>query len=208
MSFFGRLWRSFGETESAQSGNTLLFGVNTVGLESDPRPVVPWEKRALEVGASDLRAEHGMQQLQALWRVDKQMQQMSAATLARMKSYLHFASLPRDQEFIHQDEHGNFLVILLKGVVVVERAQIWGERLHLSEAVAGEMLGEMSLLDQGQRFSACVTRSTCEVAVLTTEAMNRMVAADAWLVACLMTMMARKLSLRLRVVGARLSDRI
>ena len=43
---------------------------------------------------------------------------------------------------------------------------------------------------------------------MTTEAMNRMVAADAWLVACLMTMMARKVSLRLRVVGARLSDRI
>jgi hypothetical protein len=45
------------------------------------------------------------------------------------------------------------------------------------------------------------------MAVLTTDAMNDMVAEDAYLVACLMTVLARKMSLRLRVVGARLSER-
>jgi CRP-like cAMP-binding protein len=89
----------------------------------------------------------------------------------------------------------------------VERTQTWGERLRLSEAVPGEMLGEMSLLDQGLRFSACITQTECDMAVLTTEAMNEMVTEDAYLVACLMTVLARKMSLRLRVVGARLSER-
>jgi CRP-like cAMP-binding protein len=120
---------------------------------------------------------------------------------------MHFVHVPAGQEFIHQDEHGNFLVVLLKGQVAVERTQTWGERLRLSEAVPGEMLGEMSLLDQGLRFSACITQTECDMAVLTTEAMNEMVTEDAYLVACLMTVLARKMSLRLRVVGARLSER-
>jgi CRP-like cAMP-binding protein len=149
-----------------------------------------------------------MAQLQALWGADKYMGQLAQPTIGRMKGFLNFCLVPPDQEFIRQDEHGDYMAVLLKGRVAVERTQSWGERLRLAEVVPGEMLGEMSLLDGGVRFSSCVTRSRCELAVLTADAMNRMLVDDADLVAGLMTLMARKMSLRLRVVGARLSDRI
>jgi CRP-like cAMP-binding protein len=205
--FFNHLWQKMGLEEPAQASDSRLFDVSANGPEFELRSVVPWSARANQIGASDLQADRAMRQLNALWSADKQMQQMPEKAVARLKKYMHFVHVPAGQEFIHQDEHGNFLVVLLKGQVAVERTQTWGERLRLSEAVPGEMLGEMSLLDQGLRFSACITQTECDMAVLTTEAMNEMVTEDAYLVACLMTVLARKMSLRLRVVGARLSER-
>ena len=64
----------------------------------------------------------------------------------------------------------------------------------------------MSLLDSGIRFSTCTSLTDCEIAVLSAEAMDEMMAHDAPLAASLIALLARKLSLRLRVVSARLSD--
>jgi CRP-like cAMP-binding protein len=204
--FFNHLFKKIGREEPSQPDDSRLFDANINGPGSETR-AVPWSARARQIGASALDADAAMRQLQVLWSDDKHMRQVPEQTVARLRRYMHFAQVPAGQEFIHQDEHGNFLVILLKGRVAVERTQTWGERLRLSEAMPGEMLGEMSLLDQGLRFSACITQTQCDMAVLTTDAMNDMVAEDAYLVACLMTVLARKMSLRLRVVGARLSER-
>jgi CRP/FNR family transcriptional regulator, cyclic AMP receptor protein len=65
----------------------------------------------------------------------------------------------------------------------------------------------MSLLDSGIRFSACTTLDDCEIAVLTADAMDDMMVEDARLAAALIALLARKLSLRLRAVSARFSDR-
>jgi CRP/FNR family cyclic AMP-dependent transcriptional regulator len=65
----------------------------------------------------------------------------------------------------------------------------------------------MSLLDSGKRFSACTTLSDCELAVLGADAMDDLLNSDPALAANLIALLARKLSLRLRVVSARLSDK-
>ncbi|MGE6340686.1 cyclic nucleotide-binding domain-containing protein, partial [Acidovorax sp. NPDC077664] len=75
-----------------------------------------------------------------------------------------------------------------------------------AETRPGDILGEMSLLDSGIRFSACTTLTDCEIAVLSAEAMDDMMTKDPQLAASLIALLARKLSLRLRVVSARLSD--
>ena len=82
----------------------------------------------------------------------------------------------------------------------------WGDRLHLTEARPGDILGEMSLLDSGMRFAVCTSLTDCEIAVLSAQALDEMMAADPALAAGLVALLARKLSRRLRVVGARLSD--
>jgi CRP/FNR family cyclic AMP-dependent transcriptional regulator len=89
----------------------------------------------------------------------------------------------------------------------VVRKQEWGETLVLANVQAGEMLGEMSLLDGGVRFSTCVTRSECDVAVLTADGLDRMIATEPQIAASLIALLARKISLRLRVVSARLGGR-
>ena len=204
--FFNHLFQKMGLDEPTQASDSKLFDASVNGLESAAH-AVPWPARAIQVGASPLDPDAAMRELQVLWSADRQMKQIPHQTVARLNKYMHFAQVPAHQEFIHQDEYGNFLVVLLKGQVAVERTQTWSERLRLSEAGPGEMLGEMSLLDQGLRFSACITQTKCDMAVLTTEAMNEMVTEDPYLVSCLMTVLARKISLRLRVVGARLSER-
>jgi CRP-like cAMP-binding protein len=127
--------------------------------------------------------------------------------VGRMQPFLDYASLSANRDLIRQDEFSNFMVVLLSGSIAVDRLQPWGERLRLTEAVPGEILGEMSLLDGGIRFSVCTTLSECEIAVLSADAMDDMLNADPALTASFVTVLARKLSLRLRVVSARLSDR-
>ncbi|MBU3737619.1 MAG: cyclic nucleotide-binding domain-containing protein [Rhodoferax sp.] len=201
-----RLRQAVGLDPAPVTGPDLFTHAGPVAAQDSRR--VLWPQRAQEVSAGPLSPAKGMKVLTTLWGADRHMGLLTPQTVGRLKNFLHFVTVPPDQELIRQDELGDFMVILLSGRVAVERTQSWGERLRLAEAVPGEMLGEMSLLDGGSRFSACITRSDCELAVLTAEQMNRMVAVDAGLVGCLMTLLARKMSLRLRVVGARLSDRV
>jgi CRP-like cAMP-binding protein len=145
--------------------------------------------------------------LQALWAKDKYMSRLDAAAVKRLERFFEFAVVEADRDLIRQDEYGNFMVVLLTGTIAVDRLQPWGERLRLTEARPGDILGEMSLLDSGRRFSICQTLTECEIAVLGTPAMDEMMDSEPQLAAALVALLARKLSSRLRVVGARLSDR-
>ena len=63
----------------------------------------------------------------------------------------------------------------------------------------------MALLDGGPRFSTCTTRTPCLLAILETDALARLMQDDAHLALVVLASMARRLSLRLRQVSARLS---
>ena len=134
------------------------------------------------------------------------MRPLEKDAIARMEGFFSFAKVGANRDLIRQDEYGNFMLVLLSGSVAIDRLQPWGERMHLSEAAPGEILGEMSLLDSGIRFSVCTTLNTCELAILSAEAMDEMVATAPALAANLVALLARKLSLRLRAVSARLRD--
>jgi CRP-like cAMP-binding protein len=183
-----------------------LFATTFVG-GGESGLLVPWEARAVEVGATRLNTERGTRLLQALWAKDKHMSRLDMDAVSRMEPYIDYATVAAGRDLIRQDEQGNFMIVLLTGSIAVDRLQPWGERLRLTEAVPGEMLGEMSLLDGGVRFSVCTTLTDCEIAVLSADAMDQMLGADPALTASLVTVLARKLSLRLRVVSARLSEK-
>jgi hypothetical protein len=183
-----------------------LFATTSVGPDAGSNLLVPWEARAVEVGASTLDPERGTHLLQTLWAKDKYMQLLDHNAIARMGHYFDFATVAANRDLIRQDELGTFMLVLLSGSIAVDRLQPWGERLRLTEAVPGEILGEMSLLDGGSRFSVCTTLSDCEIAVLGAEAMDEMLNSDPALTANLVALLARKLSLRLRAVSARLSE--
>jgi CRP/FNR family cyclic AMP-dependent transcriptional regulator len=187
--------------------DSVLFTSAFADLGVDPAMLVPWEARANEVGAKRVPAARGLKLLQALWAKDRYMMRMEAGAVQRLEKYFDFAVVPADRDIIRQDEYGNFMIVLLTGTIAVDRLQPWGERLRLTEARPGDILGEMSLLDSGQRFSVCTTLAECEIAVLGAQAMDEMMRDDAQLAASLVALLARKLSMRLRVVGARLSDR-
>jgi CRP-like cAMP-binding protein len=193
-------------TPDQEPQDSMLFTTAFAGQGVEPDLLVPWEARAVEVDAKRLSPSRGTKLLQTLWAKDKFMHHLDADAIERMERYLDFASVAGGRDLIRQDEYGNFMVVLLSGSIAVDRLQPWGARLRLAEAVPGEILGEMSLLDSGIRFSVCTTLNDCEIAILSVEAMDEMVSADPTLAANLIALLARKLSLRLRVVSARLSD--
>ena len=192
-----------------ESTDSMLFSTAFAGQGVDDSMLVPWEARAVEVGAKRLPASRGGKLLQGLWAKDKYMAHLdkdAVERMERMERFFEFASVPSNRDLIRQDEYGNFMVVLLTGTIAVDRVQPWGEQLRLAETRPGDILGEMSLLDSGIRFSACTTLTDCEIAVLSAEAMDEMMSKDPQLAASLVALLARKLSLRLRVVSARLSD--
>ncbi len=114
-------------------------------------------------------------------------------------------SVGADRLLIAQDEPGDFMLVVLEGTVTVERSAGGARPARLTEARPGDVLGEMALLDAGPRFSACRTRTPCRLAVLQADALARLMHDDAQLALVLLAALARRLSLRLRQVSARLS---
>ena len=199
--------RSQAERSGEEQLDSVMFTTAFADQGVDPSLLVPWEARATEVGAKKLNAERATKILQSLWAKDKYMSHLDDHAIHSLQMFFEFALVPAGRDIIRQDEYGNFMVVLLNGNIAVDRLQPWGERMRLAETRHGVILGEMSLLDSGIRFSACTTITDCEVAILSTEAMDQMMTADPSLAARLIAVLARKLSLRLRVVSARLSDR-
>ncbi|MBH1957835.1 cyclic nucleotide-binding domain-containing protein [Polaromonas sp.] len=198
------------QTTPADAGSdnpdTFFFSTAFADQGIDATSLVPWEARANEVGAKRLPAERGSKLLQTLWSKDNYMARLGPDAVSRLEKFFDFATLPANRDVIRQDEYGNFMLVLLSGSIAVDREQPWGDRLHLTEARPGDILGEMSLLDSGLRFSVCTSLTDCEIAVLGAQSLDEMMTADPALAASLIALLARKLSRRLRVVSARLSD--
>ena len=187
--------------------DTFFFSTAFADQGIDASFMVPWEARANEVGAKHLPAGRGTKLLEDLWSRDSFMSRLGPEGLKRLEKFFDFASLPANRDVIRQDEYGNFMLVLLSGSIAVDREQPWGERLHLTEARPGDILGEMSLLDSGPRFSVCTSLNDCEIAILSAQALDEMMVADPALAASLIALLARKLSRRMRVVSARLGEK-
>ncbi len=201
------LRRSTSQGAGEERADSQLFTTAFADQGVDPSMLVPWEARANEVGAKRLSASRGVKLLQQLWAKDKYMSRLETSAVQRLERFFDFATVPADRDVIRQDEYGNFMIVLLTGSIAVDRVQPWGEQMRLTEARPGDILGEMSLLDSGKRFSLCSTLAESEIAILGAEAMDEMMNSEPQLAAGLVALLARKLSMRLRVVGARLSDR-
>ncbi|MBC7437188.1 MAG: cyclic nucleotide-binding domain-containing protein [Bdellovibrionales bacterium] len=193
--------------DTEEAFDSLLFTTAMAEQGLDPASLMPWEARATEIGAKRLSPTRGNKLLQALWSKDKYMGRLSAEAISRLEKFFEFATVPADRDIIRQDEYGNFMIVLLTGSIAVDRTHPWGEQLRLTEARPGDILGEMSLLDSGLRFSMCATLAECEIAVLSAEALDEMMSEDPALAASMIALLARRLSMRLRVVSARLSDK-
>jgi CRP/FNR family cyclic AMP-dependent transcriptional regulator len=187
--------------------DALLFSSAFGDFGVDPSMLVTWEARAATVGATALPPAQGTASLQPLWSRDKYMGRLGLDAIGRLESFFEFAVVAAGHDVIEQDEYGNFMIVLLNGSIAVDRRQPWGEQLRMAEARPGDILGEMSLLDSGMRFAHCTTLTQCEIGVLDAEALDGMMASDPELAASLIALLARRLSLRLRTVGARVSDR-
>ncbi len=164
-----------------------------------------WSDRAATIGAAPLDRAEGRRLLEALLLSDAPAVELTRAQIDTLLASFQYVVIAPAREVIVQDERGAYLLVVLDGVLSVDRVQLWGDRVNLGESRRGDVLGEMSLLDAGPRFSSCSTLRECRVAVLEASSLDRLLRDDARVALALMTMLARRLSLRLRHVSTRLT---
>lgn len=170
-----------------------------------PVALTTWRDRAGQIGAKPADKRRATELFVRLWGADRHVVALSADELQRMSQYLEFVDVAAGQEVIGQDELGDYMVVVLDGTLSVDRGQPWGGKTRLAEAHAGDMLGEMSLLDAGARFSSCATLTPCTLAVVDAKRLDDMITREPRLGVALLASLSRRLSLRLRQVSARLS---
>jgi CRP/FNR family transcriptional regulator, cyclic AMP receptor protein len=203
---FDRLKRGPDSSTGGEAvADSSYFSLQFQDREDQEPAFASWAERSVEVGAQPLERGLGEPVFAQLWSADRYVAALKPAELARMCQYLRFVTVPAGQQVIGQDEHGDYMVIVLDGTLAVDRIQPWGDRARLAEAKAGDMLGEMSLLDAGARFSACTTLTACRLAVIDAQSLDEMIASEPRLGLALLASLSRRLSLRLRQVSARLS---
>jgi CRP-like cAMP-binding protein len=191
-----------GDSNPADSG---FFSTQFSERGDEIQVLATWVARAKEVNAQPLERKLAEPLFAKLWGADRYVAALSPDELLRMSQYLQFVTVPVNQEVIGQDEQGDYMLIVLEGTLAVDRVQPWGGRARLAEARAGDMLGEMSLLDAGARFSACTTLTPCTLAVVDAQRLDEMIMFEPRLGLALLASLSRRLSLRLRQVSARLS---
>lgn len=169
---------------------------------ASPGGLLGWGERARALGARRLAHDTSARRLKDLWTQDRFMAGLSGQELEKCARHFEFWAVDADRDIIEQNEHGSFMFIVLHGVVAVDRQQPWGERVRLTESRAGSVLGEMSLLDAGPRASYCTTLRPSEIAVLEARMLDALIERDPASAVRIVGSLARRLSLRLRKLGA------
>jgi CRP/FNR family transcriptional regulator, cyclic AMP receptor protein len=202
-----RLKRGTGAPVRADEGasDSGYFSTQFSDRGEEVQALATWAERSKQVGAQPLERKLAEPLFAKLWGADRYVAALGPDELLRMSQYLQFVTVPVNQEVIGQDEQGDYMLIVLEGTLAVDRVQPWGGRARLAEARAGDMLGEMSLLDAGARFSACTTLTPCTLAVVDAQRLDEMIMFEPRLGLALLASLSRRLSLRLRQVSARLS---
>jgi len=190
---------------SAAADDSTFFSSMLQEPPEETQTRLTWRERALAVGAEPADRKQAAELFAQLWGGDRHVVALKSDELLRMSQYLEFVRVRPDKKVIDQDELGDYMLIVLDGTLSVDRAQPWGGRARLAEAHAGDMLGEMSLLDAGARFSSCVTLTPCTLAVVDVQRLDEMITQEPRLGVALLASLSRRLSLRLRQVSARLS---
>jgi CRP-like cAMP-binding protein len=168
-------------------------------------PAVSWALRAAQVRAVPADADAGIEALLQLWRGGRLAGVLDAAPLARLRDRIAFARVGPGQRLIGQDEGGDFMLVVIEGRIAIERIPTVGATARFGEARPGDVVGDMALLDDGPRFSTCTTKTDCVVAVIEADALAALLQEDRELALVLLAALARRLSLRVRQIGARLS---
>ncbi len=101
--------------------------------------------------------------------------EFSRQETALLSEYLECFGVPRDSVVVREGDEGDFLAILVTGKAVILKGAEGAQRV-MHELEPGEMIGEMSLIDNQRRFASCVTTEPSDFGVLTRDGFNALLA--------------------------------
>lgn len=92
-----------------------------------------------------------------LWQNTPLFQDLTSDELAKISRILHFKSLPAEVNLIMAEQPAEVVFIIVKGSIKIQVEQPDGSYVILALMGPGEVVGEMSLLDQGHRSATVIT---------------------------------------------------
>jgi CRP/FNR family transcriptional regulator, cyclic AMP receptor protein len=111
---------------------------------------------------------------------------------------------PAGITIINEGENGDFMMLLIKGMVDVLRRNRYNYPSRIAVAHSGHALGEMSMFDGEPRFASCVTLENSRIAVLTRDALLLVLSDEPKLGNKILLKLVQLLSERLRQTSAKL----
>jgi CRP/FNR family cyclic AMP-dependent transcriptional regulator len=91
---------------------------------------------------------------------------LDEATLERVRRFIHIARARRGDILFRKGEPGCFLMIVVEGAVKIVSPAADGREILLNVMRAGDMFGEISLLDGGPRTADAVAQTDCVLATI------------------------------------------
>jgi len=122
----------------------------------------------------------------------------------KLGAFMYVYEAPPGVTVINEGETGDFMVLLMEGMVDVLRRNRYNYPSRIAVAQAGHALGEMSMFDGEPRFASCVTLDNSRLAVLTRDALMLVLSDEPKLGNKILLKLVQLLSDRLRQTSAKL----
>jgi CRP-like cAMP-binding protein len=122
----------------------------------------------------------------------------------QLGSFMYVYEAPPGVTIITEGESGDFMMLLMSGMVDVLRRNRYNYPSRIAVANAGHALGEMSMFDGEPRFASCVTLEHVRIAVLTRDALTLVLADQPKVGNKILLKLVQLLSERLRQTSAKL----
>ena len=129
---------------------------------------------------------------------------LDAEETRKLGAFMYVYEAPAGVTLIQEGETGDFMMLLMTGMVDVLRRNRYNYPSRIAVAHGGHALGEMSMFDGEPRFASCVTLEQSRVAVLTRDAMMLVLSDEPRLGNKIMLKLVQLLSDRLRQTSAKL----
>ncbi|HEY5633127.1 MAG TPA: Crp/Fnr family transcriptional regulator [Burkholderiaceae bacterium] len=180
----------------------------TVPQDASPKPPganpTPHE-RLLAMGLQPVgRASEFFDEIHALMARTPLFSGLDADETRRLGAFMYVYEAPVGVTMITEGEAGDFMVLLMSGMIDVLRRNRYNYPSRIAVAHAGHALGEMSMFDGEPRFASCVTLERSRVSVLTRDALLLVLNDEPKLGNKILLKLVQLLSERLRQTSAKL----
>jgi signal-transduction protein with cAMP-binding, CBS, and nucleotidyltransferase domain len=122
----------------------------------------------------------------------------------KLGAFMYVYEAPAGVTLITEGEAGDFMMLLMTGMIDVLRRNRYNYPSRIAVAHGGHALGEMSMFDGEPRFASCVTLEYSRIAVLTRDALMLVLNDEPKLGNKILLKLVQLLSDRLRQTSAKL----
>jgi CRP/FNR family transcriptional regulator, cyclic AMP receptor protein len=178
--------------------------IPTAAARSEPAAQTPHE-RLSAMGLRPVgRASEFADEIHGLMAKTPLFSSLDVAETRKLGGFMYVYDAPPGVTVISEGETGDFMALMMSGMVDVLRRNRYNFPSRLAVAHAGHALGEMSMFDGEPRFASCVTLEQSRIAVLTRESILLVLQEEPKLGNKILLKLVQLLSERLRQTSAKL----